>query len=97
MWRAAIASYCIEHGDIFERLGVPCEKHGGGYLCHFTEPTAWAYQLLHIFLHELGHHHDLMTTRSKRQASRGESYAESYARRHEQLIWNRYQEVFDRN
>lgn len=93
--RVAVPSYYLEHRDIFDRLGVSCAKHGGQYVCQFTESTARAFQLLHIFLHELGHHHDRMTTRSKKDASRGESYAESYARRYESLIWQRYQKVVD--
>jgi hypothetical protein len=47
----------------------------------WTENTARAYQLLYMFLHELGHHHDRMTTRSRRATARGEPYAESYANR----------------
>jgi len=45
----------------------------------WTEPQARAYQLLHILPHELGHHHDRITTRKGRHASRGEPYAEAYA------------------
>ena len=47
----------------------------------------------HILLHEFGHHHDRMTTKSMR-ASRGEPYAEEYARRYEALIWKDYLKVF---
>lgn len=59
-----------------------------------TDSQARAYQLLHIFLHELGHHHDRMTTKRQLSTSRGEPYAEAYARRHEGLIWDRYLKVF---
>ena len=61
----------------------------------WSEPSARAYQLLHILLHELGHHHDRMTTRSRPdRPPRGEPYAEAYAHRHEALIWERYLERF---
>lgn len=61
----------------------------------WTEAQARAYQLLHIFFHEFGHHHDRMTTKRQVRGSRGESYAEAYARQYEDLIWDRYLRVFD--
>lgn len=95
LWREASPSYYHEHKDIFKRLGVPSRQTRDGYfMCEFTEATVRAYQLLHILLHELGHHHDRMTTRSKRDASRGAPYAEAYARAYEATIWDRYVEVF---
>jgi len=83
-----------DHKAIFDRLGVRSHPVENGVMCEFTEAQARAYQLLHILLHELGHHHDRMTTKSKAQASRGEPYAEAYALRHEAVIWGRYQEAF---
>lgn len=94
LWRKVDDEFYREHADILERLGVRCEKTKSGLLSKFSEATAKAFQLLHILLHELGHHHDCMTTRSKREASRGEGYAERYARQYENLIWDRYLEVF---
>jgi len=43
-----------------------------------------------------GHDHGRMTTRSQRQACRGEDYAERYAIRYSRLIWNRYVKEFER-
>jgi hypothetical protein len=86
--------YFDDHRDIFERLNVRCEIKANGVVCHFTEEQIVAYQLLHIFLHELGHHHDRINTKEKRHISRGEEYAESYALRYEKLIWNRFFEEF---
>jgi hypothetical protein len=63
-------------------------------MCKFNKKSIKAYQLLHVFLHELGHHHDMMTTRSRLESSRGESYAEEYALKYEKLIFDRYFEVF---
>jgi len=57
--------------------------------------SAKAFQLIHIFIHELGHHHDRMTTRSKRAVARGEEYAENYARRFEDVIIEEYRRVFN--
>jgi hypothetical protein len=95
LWRTAVPPYYEDHAGLFARLGVPVERtQDGDYLLKFTEETAKAYQLLHVLLHELGHHHDRITTRSKRQASRGEDYAERYAHEYEALIWHRYFETF---
>jgi hypothetical protein len=88
--------YVEQHRDIFDRLAVPIEPTTEGHVLHFTEDTLRAYQLLHVFLHELGHHHDRMTTRSRRRASRGEHFAELYARTHADYIWSRYFELFPR-
>ena len=86
--------YVRRHADILARLGVPVEPTPDGHLLHFTEDTLRAYQLLHILLHELGHHHDRMTTRSKKKSSRGESFAELYARTNADFIWSRYFTLF---
>lgn len=87
--------YYREHRKIFERLGVPCaELSDDEFQCDFNDSTIRAYQLLHILLHELGHHHDRMTTKSKRQSSRGEGFAERYALNYADRIWERYLEEF---
>lgn len=88
------AAFVEEHRTVLERLGVPIVPVADGRRCEFTEETAKGFQLMHILLHELGHHHDRMTTRSKREPSRGEPYAEQYANRHAEVLWNRYFEVF---
>ncbi len=64
------------------------------YKCRFQEGTVRAYQLLHIFLHELGHHHDNMTIPFKGWVVRGESFAEDYACKYERQIWDKYFEIF---
>jgi hypothetical protein len=88
--------FYANHAPIFERLGVMCKPLNDGYIqCQFDERTVRAYQLLHILLHELGHHHDRMTTRSQADAARGEPYAEAYALEHEAKIWDAYWRVFD--
>lgn len=87
--------YYRDHHKIFCRLGVPCtELTDGEYLCEFNSSTIRAYQLLHILLHELGHHHDRMTTKSQRRSSRGEGFAERYALSHADRVWGRYLEEF---
>lgn len=83
--------YYHEHRKVFRQIGIPCEEiDDDNYLCKFTERTVRAYQLLHILLHELGHHHDLMTTKSKKSCSRGETFAERYALSYADRIWESY-------
>jgi hypothetical protein len=93
-----VTPFVEEHAAIFDWLGVEreplSEEWEPGFLCKFTEASARAFQLLHILLHELGHHHDRMTTRSQRKASRGENFAERYAIHHAERIQERYLEVF---
>jgi hypothetical protein len=84
----------LEHQAILEKLQVPCIRQSDDWELQFTESTARAFQLIHIFIHELGHHHDRMTTRAKRDACRGEGYAEAYARRFEDLLLARYRNEF---
>ena len=55
------------------------------------EPAqARAYTLLHVFLHELGHHHDRMTSKGQKSTKRGEPYAEAFALRHFHLLFQPY-------
>lgn len=80
-WPDATPRFVEEHRDIFELLDVRARKNGGSYEVRWTEDQARAFQLLNVLPHELGHHHDRMTTRSTVRAARGEPYAETYARR----------------
>jgi len=83
-----------EHQGILQRLGVPCLELSDGWQIRFDENTARAFQLIHVLIHELGHHHDRITTWSKRGPTRGERYAEAYARRYEDLLVVRYRNEF---
>jgi hypothetical protein len=87
-----------DHFAILDRLGVESEsvedEHVRSYLCKFTEQSARGFLLMHVLLHELGHHHDHMTTRSRRDAARGEDYAEQYALHHAEQLWERYFDAF---
>ena len=98
-WEEDLWMKCATEGfekerEIIEKLGVPQEPEGDEIVCKFNEDTARAHQLLATLLHELGHHHDRITTNSKARPSRGESYAEDYARQYAETIWIRYQEAF---
>jgi hypothetical protein len=60
----------------------------------WTAGQARAFQLLHILPHELGHHHDRITTSGKRRPQRGESYAENYANHVVRAVWSAYTRTF---
>jgi hypothetical protein len=83
-----------DHVDVLDRLGVAVWKVGPRWVAEWTENQARAFQLLHVFLHELGHHHDRMTTRSERDAARGEPYAEQFALELADEMWDDYPRVF---
>jgi hypothetical protein len=95
LWTRSTREYCDMNRAIMDRLDVPREDRGSYVLCKWTETAVRAYQLLEVLLHELGHHHDVITTRSRREAARGEPYAARYARRHGGDIWASYAQVFE--
>jgi len=88
-------AYYEEHKELFERLGIKASEKEKGIFCEFTVDQIKAYQLLHILLHELGHHHDRIKTKSKFRAAKGEPYAENFAYQYEKEIWKKYQEEFN--
>lgn len=83
-----------EHKNLFDRLGLKYEIKKEYAICHWEEEQIRGYLLLHILLHEMGHHHDRINTKSKKNCARGEEYAESYAIKYEKIIWNKYFEYF---
>lgn len=82
-----------EHRGLLEKLDVPVRREDRHWNLHFDPQTARAFQLVHVLVHELGHHHDRITTRSRHSAARGEGYAETYAVQHEDAVL----EVFARH
>jgi len=94
-WDDCSPDFYREHQEIFNKLNIPCHKNKGRrnknyYSIEFDAVTAKAFQLIHVFIHELGHHHDRMTTKSKKATARGETYAEAYAKRFEDILVDRY-------
>jgi hypothetical protein len=85
-WPPGEPGWIDEHRDLLERLEV--EIVAGAL--RWTAEQARAFQLLHILPHELGHHHDRITTRTQLHAGRGEPYAEAYANRVLDELWPAY-------
>jgi hypothetical protein len=90
MWRTVSRNYYEAHLDLLHRMDVPVKIEKTGVVLCFSPTQAKAFQLLHVLLHELGHHHDRMSTRYKSCASRGEIYAEQYANEYASRIWDQY-------
>ncbi|MDQ6779066.1 MAG: hypothetical protein M3256_25245 [Actinomycetota bacterium] len=95
LWWLYDASHFENPRESITRLGVPFEPLDGGFVAKWTDETVRAYQLLDVLVHELGHHHDRMSTRGKLRSARGERYAEEYARRYSDHIWEAYCIEFD--
>jgi hypothetical protein len=95
-WYDSDPAFMKDHREVLGLLGVEVEKRGGRLITKWTVGQARAFQLVHVLLHEFGHHHDRMTTRWKEDvAPRGEGFAEEYARRYESRIWTDYIQRFD--
>lgn len=93
LWVELQRSYFDEHRSIFERIGLSFDEGKTSVTCRFTESQARAFMLLHIFLHELGHHFDRLTQKNC-VSSRGEVYAERFASTRFELIYRDYIRVF---
>jgi hypothetical protein len=74
--------------DVYGELIKPAAA--SRVVLQFTEAMARAYQLLHVFLHELGHYRDRMTMRTQKHSARGEGFADGYAMRCMERVWERY-------
>ena len=90
MWVEFSAEYFHEHRWFFDKLGIAYEKKGEDWCCYFTESQARAFMLLHVFLHELGHHVDKLRSRKQNEMRGGEAFAEDYANKTFEEIWPAY-------
>jgi hypothetical protein len=81
LWLDVRERWRDEHAAVLARLDVPIH----GTELRFSQSQVRAFQLLHILLHELGHHVD---------RHGGEPAAERYAYRWEAEVWNRYVDRF---
>tara|TARA_R110001592_G_scaffold254129_2_gene517448 strand:+ start:16557 stop:17162 length:606 start_codon:yes stop_codon:yes gene_type:complete len=79
LWITFNKEYFEEHEWLLQELGVPIEEEKDEFICHFVPSTAKAFMLLHVFLHELGHHVDKLRSRKKNIMRGGEAFAEQYA------------------
>ncbi|MDA0184804.1 hypothetical protein OJ997_31165 [Solirubrobacter phytolaccae] len=93
LWKVTHRRWLAEVADLLTALGVELADAPSGdpdfAEVRWTEPQARAFMLLDVLVHELGHHHDRMTT-SGASAPRGEPYAMAYARRVQDEILPEY-------
>ena len=85
-----------EHRAVLDRLLVSHQEDEdeGVVRCVFTRKTACAFQLMHVFLQELVHHHVRMPTRGKLHSPSGEQYAENFVERLAEEMWSDFFRVF---
>jgi hypothetical protein len=93
LWIEVATSYYEAHQGIFDRLGVSCELVKEGVTCRFTEAQARAYILLHVFVHELGHHFDRINQKHA-GVTKGEDHAENFATVRFDQLFPAYVQVF---
>ena len=96
LWQDFPRKFFEENFKLLERLKVPNQELPDKQVrCFFNEENAKAFQLLDVFLHELGHHHDCITNKSKICCPRGEPYAEQFALRYQPLVYAGYVKRFE--
>ncbi len=78
LWVWLTSEYFKAHAGIFRKLGVCFEAEKDDVHCRFTEDQARAFTLLHVFMHELGHHYDRINQKHW-GVTKGEDYAEKFA------------------
>lgn len=93
LWMEFRTSYFDAHLDTFEKIGLSYDRSDEDVLCRFTESQARAFMLLHVFLHELGHHHHRLRKKHRRSAL-DENYAERFALQRAEQMFLDYVRVF---
>lgn len=89
-WENAATAFVTEHRHVFDRIGVEYERKAKDrWQVRWTERQAHAFQLLHILPHEMGHHHDRLE-----RTDGGEPFAEAYANRVLDEVWDAYCALF---
>jgi len=86
--------YFQEHKWLFDLFGVVYEQKDEDWIVYFTDNQAKAFMLLHVFLHELGHHIDKLRSRNEDTMNGGEEFAEKYANDTCVKIWASYVKKF---
>ncbi len=93
LWREIATPYFDAHQEIFERLGVSFVRGEDSVMCRFTEAQARAFMLLHVFMHELGHHQDRIHQKHF-GSTKGEEYAERFATHRFNQLFPTYVRIF---
>jgi ribosomal protein L19 len=93
LWTELAAPYFGAHQAVLERLGVSYDRLKERVICRFTEVQARAFMLLHVFMHELGHHYDYIHQKHI-GSTKGEDYAERFAANRFEQLFPPYVRIF---
>ncbi len=93
LWVDLTVPYFNSHQQVFEALGLSYDHGEECVTCRFTEAQARAFMLLHIFMHELGHHYDRIHQKHL-DSSKGEDHAERFATSRFEQLFPPYVRVF---
>ena len=93
MWTDLTTSYFDSHQQIFDALGLSYDRGVNNVTCRFTEAQARAFMLVHVFMHELGHHYDRIHQKHM-DSSKGEDHAEKFATVRFERLFPLYVQVF---
>lgn len=93
LWVELDPQYFSAHQEIFSQLGVSFDQAEETVTCRFTDNQARAYLLLHVFLHELGHHHHRLG-KKHHSSKQDETYAENFANRRFASLFPSYIKIF---
>jgi hypothetical protein len=95
LWERVDTRFVWDNAELLFLLQVAVEPAGKNlWLLQWTRLQARAFLLLDVLLHELGHHHDRIHTRSQWNTARGEAYADEFARQTRRGMWREFQERF---
>jgi ribosomal protein L19 len=93
LWAELPISYFIDHQGFFDAVGLAYDFAKETVNCRFTEAQARAFLLVHVFMHELGHHWDRIHQKHS-DTTRGEDYAEHFATSRFDQLFPAYVRVF---
>jgi len=93
LWMEVSFFFFDSHQMIFDRIGVSYDRCEEFVMCRFTEAQARAFMLLHVFMHELGHHYDKIHQKHF-GSSKGEDYAEHFANSRFDQLFPAYVRIF---
>lgn len=93
LWMPASRAFYSEHRHVLDALGVECNRDRLRSILRFTVAQARAFTLLHVFMHELGHHRDWLRRRGRGLPNK-EPIAEGFANSYFDLLLPIYCEKF---
>ncbi len=90
-WPREETSYVPSRKEwLIRKMGVAEADSEVGWFLRLDRNQVRCFLLLGTFLHELGHHVDRMTTRSKADASNGEPFAIAYEHGRQRELWEAF-------